>query len=194
MYYGIYMDSAAHPDYFNPYFDTVKINSHLDKIQAVRNLNTPETDSIFNIHKVHTFGWISAVSFTIDLDLAAPETQKIKQGQPTGNALFDSLQNQFGFKYMNISQSGWADFITAKPYNLFPIIRWLQSVPFVLNGEIGGYIGDGSNIEITQSGTTSTVDFSIGWGDCLAGCIYHRHWIFEVDKNCKATFIRAFTN
>ena len=38
------------------------------------------------------------------------------------------------------------------------------------------------------------LDFSIGWGDCPAGCIYRRHWVFGVDNNCSVSLIAAFTD
>jgi hypothetical protein len=46
-------------------------------------------------------------------------------------------------------------------------------------------------ITLSRDGDSATITFSIGRGDCPAGCIYHKYWEFRV-LNDYAEFVKTF--
>lgn len=59
------------------------------------------------------------------------------------------------------------------PEYLAPLYTAADGVESVNANWVGG---DGDNIEISESNYI----FSVGWGDCLAGCIHHHYWVFSI--------------
>jgi len=49
--------------------------------------------------------------------------------------------------------------------------------------------GDGNNIEMTEYGTEITLKYSVGWGDCPAGCISRHYWEFRINEDCEVEFL-----
>lgn len=195
----IYRDSSAHPDFTNPRFDPAKLDEILNAIQAVYDLRVPQRDSVFLKHKIHTFPRLGLQSISIKVDTSSIEVQKLVNKQPTGNALLDSIVTAFKFNEVQTSYSypdfNWLTIISDEQLNLFPIIKELRTLPFFHIVEFGGgAVGDGNDITMERSQGVIKLDFSIGWGDCPAGCIYRKHWVFEVDKNCNASFIKSLVD
>jgi len=40
-----------------------------------------------------------------------------------------------------------------------------------------------NTIDALPVGNSIIITYSIGWGDCPAGCIYRHYWMFEIEKN-----------
>jgi Secretion system C-terminal sorting domain len=53
------------------------------------------------------------------------------------------------------------------------------------------YIGDGNKINYRKEGNVEFFDFSLRWGDCLAGCISAYTWKYKVEANCFVTFLET---
>jgi hypothetical protein len=52
-------------------------------------------------------------------------------------------------------------------------------------------VGDGDRISASLNNNTLFMTYSIGWGDCPAGCISRHFWEFNVHKN-NVSFIRDY--
>ncbi|MFO8086214.1 MAG: hypothetical protein R6T91_00225 [Bacteroidales bacterium] len=50
---------------------------------------------------------------------------------------------------------------------------------------------DGNTITIDKQNIKAFITFSIGRGDCMSGCIYHRYWQFVVENNI-AKFVKSW--
>jgi hypothetical protein len=74
-----------------------------------------------------------------------------------------------------------------------PIVDKFSKISSIILTDIesGPCIGDGNTIKLIRSRYSAKVTFSIGEGDCPAGCIYHKYWEFLVENN-KATFVKSF--
>ena len=193
----ILMDST-HADRNNPNLNTAEIDALLQKINAVYRLNTPERDSVFSKHNIHAFP-IGLRQMHFKVDTTAPEIQAFLAGQPTGDARFDQLIQQYQIDSVKEAYSypsfNWLYVTTSTDLNLLPVADQLEQLPYIYVAEYGGFpIGDGNNIYWTESNGVTELDFRIAWGDCPAGCIYRKHWVFEVDQNCNATFVKVFKN
>lgn len=191
--------NTNHPNYYNPTLDTVEINKIIRIINAVYNLHSVETDSIFNFYKIHSYYCYSFSSINLNVDTNLAEIQNLSNGIfPTGNAALDNMLNTYQFDSVKTAFSypsfPWLTIYTKNEYNMIPVERDFNNLPQILNAEFDkGCIGDGMNIKLLRTANSATIIFSIGWGDCPAGCIHHRYWEFNVTNNF-ASFVREYGN
>ena len=192
---NILMDST-HADRNNPNLNTAEIDALLQKINAVHRLSIPARDSVFNKYHIHTHP-VGLRQMHFQVDTTAPEIQNFIAGQPTGDSIFDQLIQQYQINTVRTALSypsfNWLYVSTSVDLNLIPVAEEVEQLPYIYLAEYGGYaIGDGNNITYTEKNGITELDFSIGWGDCPAGCIYHKHWVFEVDEECTASLVKVF--
>ena len=178
---------STHPNYNIALLDSKKINKILSLFQAVYNLKSPESDTIFKVYKIHTLFCYSLNSIVLKVNTDAPEINNLSMGIiPTGDQQLDDLLITYKFDSVRLSYSypsfPWLSVNTEESYNLIPIINAFEKLPSVLIAENNGGCFDGNNIEIINEGEKTTLDFSIGFGDCPAGCIYRKHWKFIIEN------------
>ena len=193
----IYQDST-HFNRNNPILDTVEISKVLKIIQTIYSINSPETDIIFNVYKIHSRLSISFNSFYLKVQTNLPEIINLADGKiPTGNRNLDNLLTTYKFDSVKTSYSypgfPWMTIFSKGEYNLLPIVSRFNKIPSIILTEMEkGYgIGDGNTITMTRFQDSAKVIFSIGDGDCPSGCIYHKYWEFQVSDN-KAIFIKTY--
>ena len=186
----IFQDSS-HFNRNNPVLDTSEITKVLKIIQTVYNLNSQESDNIFNEKKIHTRICINLDYLWLKVQKTAPEINNLIKGIiPTGNQNLDKLLAKYEYK----SVKSFFDYIMIylkREYNLIPIVPEFLKIPSIISNIWDSCGGDGNDITITRSEDSAKIIFSIGEGDCPAGCIYHKYWEFLVANN-KAVFIRSY--
>lgn len=195
--YEIFQDKS-HFNRNNNILDTTEIKKVLKIIQAVYNLDSHESNTVFDVHKIHARLCISLNSIYLKVQTNQPEIMNLSKGIiPTGNQQLDNLLSTYGFDsvrtFYNYPDFPWLTIYSKNEYNMLPIVNQFSSVPSIIqtDWESGICIGDGNTISLTRFPNYARIIFSIGEGDCPAGCIYHKYWEFEVENN-KATFIRTF--
>ncbi len=193
----IYQDST-HFNRNNPIIDTSEITKILKIIQTVYNLNSPESETVFNTYKIHARLCTSFNSIYLKVQTNLPEIMNLSKGIiPTGNQQLDRLLDTYKFDSVRTFHSypnfPWLTIFSKGEYNLLPIVSKFNKVPSIIltDWENGPCIGDGNTFSLTRFKDFAQIIFSIGDGDCPAGCIYHKYWEFQVKDN-KAIFIRIF--
>jgi hypothetical protein len=191
------INDTNHPNYYNPELDSLEIDKILKIINSVYNLHSILTDSILNYYKIHAFHCYSFNSINLSVDTSLAEIQNLANGIiPTGNSALDNVINTYGFDSVKTAYSypsfPWLTIYTKNEYNMLPVERDFNNLPQIIIAEFNkGCIGDGMNIQLLRTANTATITFSIGWGDCPAGCIYHRYWEFNV-TNSIASYVRTY--
>lgn len=190
----IIKEGSNHPDYSEARLNSLEMGRVLSAFQAVINLRHPARDTVLTLFKIHTFPWESLNNIFIMVDPQAPAIKSLLAGVPTGNAVLDSVVNNFGFTKVDTlrSNAAYMTLETSQHLNLFPLINVLESLPFIYSASMNSGCCDGNNIELHRKANTLELNFSIGFGDCPAGCISRRHWVFEVDTNCVASFVKSY--
>jgi hypothetical protein len=182
------MANPNHPNYNEAVLDTNELNKILGTFQLVYNLKSPVKDTVYEVYKIHALRCYSLRSIVLKVDVAAPEIIHLANGQiPTGNTALDNILTKYEFDSVKISYSypdfPWLSIYTKNSYNLTPIIKALEEIPSVILAENNGGCFDGNDIHLERDLNTATISFSIGRGDCPAGCIYRRYWIFRIENN-----------
>jgi hypothetical protein len=179
-------------------FNEQELNKVLSAIQSVYALNSPQTDTVFNVYKIHTFKLYVLNSIILQVNVNAPEIKNLVIGQQTGNSSFDALMAKYGFTYNTYTlypatqQQPFFALNSNTWYNMQALVPLFKQYSFILGAQSNGTAGDGNNITYQINGTNRILDFSIGFGDCPAGCLGRQTWEFSVDEHCKATFTKSF--
>jgi hypothetical protein len=195
-FHEIYQDST-HTNYTNPILDENEINKILKIIQAVYNSDSPERDTVFDIYDIQGYYCYSFNSISLRVDTGLTEIKNLANNIfPTGEAGLDNLLTNYNFDSVKTSYSyprfPWLTIYTGDEYNMIPIEKEFSDIESIQIAEFNkGCVGDGNSIELTRDDDLATIIFSIGSGDCPAGCIYHKYWEFSV-LNGIAEFVKTY--
>ncbi len=188
----IYSDST------NVYTDSIELSSnivdkYLGALSMIYSMNNGASDTVFNVYDIHIFPYVSYKEIAIIADTSYSWIQNyLIDSVTSGNAQFDSIMVKYDFKlrsYLNLSAGVLMSIITPHYLNLIPIVDSLRNIEGLDEVKaLVPLIGDGNNIEFSNNNDTTIVDFSIGWGDCLAGCINRIYWKFSI-HSCSASYL-----
>ncbi|MDR2916057.1 MAG: hypothetical protein LBV74_14735 [Tannerella sp.] len=197
LYFHEIVQNSSHTDYDNPVLDEDEVTDILRIIQAVYNMDTHERDTVFDVYEIHGYYCYSFNSISLKVNTGLPEIQNLSNNIfPTRGTSLDNILNTYKFDSVQVSYSypdfPWLTIFTKNEYNMVPIEKEFNKLSSVLIAEFSrGCIGDGNNITLERGSDSAVITFSIGYGDCPAGCIYHRYWEFRV-SNGIAEFVKAY--
>lgn len=171
-------------------------NKYLGIISSVYSQGTELTDTLFNYYSIHTFPDIpySQIAMLVDTSYIWVKTY-IQDSLISGNFKFDSITSLYNFKLKYVTYLTSSIYIrieSSETLNLQPLVAAFESIDGIESAEpLNSWYGDGDDIEVTFSNDTSFIYFSIGWGDCPAGCINRYYWEYSV-FNCISKFERSY--
>lgn len=99
----------------------------------------------------------------------------LRDGLPSGNNTVDSLPYQFNLSIESFGPFGTdSDLLSIRSpegLNIFALANTLKTIPGIAIAESGCCIGDGNDLDVTETDNGYKVVCSYGFGDCLSGCI-----------------------
>ena len=197
LYMNEIMLDSTHNNFNNPEINESEVTNILKIIQAVYNIDIPERDTVFNIYQIHSRYCYSFNEISLEVIPEIPEIQNLSSGIiPTGEPDLDNLLSMYVFDsvrtYYNYPDFPWLSIYSQNEYNLIPLLKKFSSLEPVLITDFNkSCIGDGNNITLIRTEESAIITFSIGTGDCPAGCLYHKYWVFEVTEGV-ASFIETY--
>lgn len=100
----------------------------------------------------------------------------------TGDPFIDSLGLEFDL--YDVEVYSWAYILKFNSaFQAWRLGDIYETHTEVIYAEPNGYIGDGDDIVGFQKNDSTYFGFSIGWGDCLAGCIHRYYWMIRASEN-----------
>jgi hypothetical protein len=184
LYYNEIYNNPEHINRNNPILDTNEIKKILKIIQAVYDLNSKESNTIFKSNKIHTALINSFNTIELKVDPTLPEIKKmINRVRPTGNQDLDNLLNTYSLdsvKTLSYTTFSWVTLCTKKEFNMIAIMNKFNQNPSIILAEVGSFGGDGNRITLSRTINSTNIIFSIGTGDCPSGCTYHKYWDFKM--------------
>ncbi|NBC82399.1 MAG: T9SS type A sorting domain-containing protein [Bacteroidetes bacterium] len=190
-----------HADTSHQYSDSIYIPADLVKkytqlLSVIYNIDNEATDSVFNQNNIHTFHDIPYKAITMNVDTSYNWVNNYLQDSlVSGNSIFDTLMQQYNFKlhsFFHLSSITSLTVTTTDYLNIFPLVDSLKTIAGLNDVEASGsWAGDGNDIEVFTKNDTTFVQFSIGWGDCPAGCTNRHFWKFAV-IDCQGVYLGSF--
>ncbi len=156
------------------YNDLINIYNHCYSI----------SNSFFeNISSIHTFYAQTLYYLTVSVDTSKVWVEEWLNGNmDTGIAGIDSLIANYVTEILFIfeSQGGYTFRLkTNVPINYFALKDKLEKTAEFRYIEPEIMVGESNHISFTD-GNQKIYQYTIGWGDCPSGCIYHYHWKIKV--------------
>jgi hypothetical protein len=170
------------------YSDTIR-----NSMSAIFNLDTLlQADSVFKRYCIHPFPNFGFINWYLEvgIDTSYAWTHQWTSGHlATGNASVDNFMNRYNYtllypfhgqSFVFVPTRAINDRVFADSLALFPGITYVRYPDYPRNPEM----------EINYStDSVSNYSFSIGWGDCLAGCLNNKTWNYKVDSLCTVTLL-----
>jgi hypothetical protein len=185
-------------DLQSPAMDSIDIpESCQDTIReamaAVFNLpNCPPRDTVYDIYCIHQA--ISNYIFHyiyVNIEPTCPWYQNWQNLViTTGIPALDNLLSTYGFSIVSF----WTAFNVATLYtnatiNVLALCDSIETFSGVGYAEPVSAEGDGNSINYSMTGTDRSLDFVIGYGDCMCGCTGHKTYKFTVHDDCSVSYL-----
>ncbi|MGB3078542.1 MAG: hypothetical protein WBB31_05640, partial [Saprospiraceae bacterium] len=179
------------------YEDSVEIpkiisDSFLNELLAVYNaVGIPERDTVINLFNIHTFPDMIMRTVVVAADSNLNWMQQLHNGViPTGYHTLDSIIAKYDLTIDEYNTwSNWFSwhavyFKSQVNYNIPALATAFETLPDVYFSEPTNFAGDGDDISdelvfIVGENFGHNLFYSVGWGDCLSGCIARRAWWFK---------------
>lgn len=170
-------------------------------ISAIFNAESiPERDSVFKIYCVHNnpvYGTPLAPRVTVILDTSYNWTNNwLNSNMITDYTELNNFINEYEYRIFSASPNSNRVVIESlKPINPSPIADSLIAFEGIVDAYSEVFISNGESIEYDIIGDEQYYKFSLAWGDCLSGCIYHHTWSFKVNlSECSVEYLGLQSN
>lgn len=110
----------------------------------------------------------------------------------TGVAELDFLLTEYFVSEVEASADRPDDFVVyfAEPLNAARLLERFTAIEGIAGSVLWAY-GDSNEIDVALQEDGWHVTFTLGWGDCPAGCIYHHRWeVVVADAGGEAVLLR----
>jgi len=187
--------------------DSTQINVPLNLVKLYYNglLNIYESgnsyaEEVTRVNAIHTNSPNSAHQLFLTFNHGQQWSTNWKNGKlHTGISAIDNLIQKYSlqygkyYSYTSLSFDGMV-LKSESTLNMYALSNAFKNISEIRNAEPDGNFVDGSNISalITKDHVVYTFDY--GSGDCMAGCINHTKWQFNVYKDGTVTFVKKWSN
>jgi len=146
------------------------------------------TDSVTSLYRVHTFGMPVTRELYLEVDTTLAWVRALQGGAlPTGNTQVDQLLARFGLTLASFSFD--VPVLRARqPLNMAAVAVLFEGIPGVLSAAPNGLFGDGDDVRASAAPNGWRLEYSVGSGDCPAGCLARHAWTFLVTPDGNVTF------
>jgi len=192
----IYLNGDSHKDSVmipESYIDTV-----LNAMIAVYNVTSiPERDTVIEVFDISPLYNLGLHTFTLSADSGLAWMNQLKVGNlNTGFTELDNIITDYNFTQYGYYDWPWwyhsSTFVTNNTYNIKAIIDPLNAFPEVygIGPDFNGF--DGPDMLHIVHTDHVELRYMHRWGDCPAGCMYQRTWVFKVYFDCSVEFVESY--
>jgi hypothetical protein len=156
----------------------------------------PARDTVVDVYGIHTFP--QPATRSLYMLVAGDQTwaQRLVRGElPTGNATVDRLLNDYALSFDHAHTLTTGELLIvlrpAVALNVASLAALFVGVPGVRASEPNGTVGDGNDTRGSMTESGVRLDYSVGYGDCPAGCIGRRFYHFVVHADGTVEYLGA---
>lgn len=186
---GTYKDSGM--------IDQQLRDRYLKALIAVYNsTNIPARDTVISWLNIHTLSSQPTLrEFGIQADSNLIWMKNFRNNViPCGQATIDAVMQKYGMQKTHYSTYPFGSQHLVRlnasfNFNSLPVgVYLMQQVPGI--SLAGSFYSGGDGIDIWDSLNVNFVElvYYYRWGDCIAGCMYYKYWIFRVYNDCTVEY------
>jgi hypothetical protein len=183
-YTGIQIPSEA----VQPYYDAL--------VSVYNATALPARDTVVDVYGIHTFG--NPVTRSLLLWLLGSEdwVQRLARREvPTGEPSIDTLLARYSLSLATVHVLYDGDvLVTLAPpeaLNIEALAALFRGIAGVRFAQSNNMFGDGNDIDGSIEESRVLLDYSVGYGDCPAGCINRRFYHFAMDEDGTVEYLGA---
>jgi hypothetical protein len=176
------------PEAVQPYYDALVLVYNATAL--------PARDTVVDVYGIHTFG--NPVTRSLLLWLLGSEdwVQRLARREvPTGEPSIDTLLARYSLSLgtAHVLHDGdiLVTFAPPEPLNIEALAAPFRGISGVRFAQPNNMIGDGNDIDGSIEGSRVLLDYSVGYGDCPAGCTARRSYRFSVHDDGTVQFLGA---
>ena len=183
-----YSDIPIPDEAVQPYYDALVLVYNAAAL--------PARDTVVDVYNIHTFGSPTTRSLMLQLLGTEEWVQRLARREiTTGNAEVDTLLARYSLSVGSVYTMSNGDVLLTlgppEPLNIKALAMRFVGIIGVRFAEPNGLVGDGNNISGSIDESRLLLDYSIGYGDCPAGCIGRRFYHFAVHDDRTVEYLGA---
>ena len=156
----------------------------------------PARDTVADVYRIHTFPSPTTRSLLLELFGTEAWVQRLARREvPTGEPTVDSLLARYALSVGSVYTMHDGDILITlgppQPLNVQALALLFRGITGVRFSEPNGVLGDGNNIAGSVSESRVLLDYSVGSGDCPAGCTGRRFYHFAVHDDGTVEYLGA---
>ena len=144
--------------------------------------NVAAVDTVVNRYRIHTRG--ADTQLLVGVDPSASWVRSWQQGSRlTGNAAVDALMERYSLtlhRYYGFGTTPFVALLSPLPLNMPALATRFNGIAGIRYAEPNVLIGGDRDITASAANGGWSIEYSLGWGDCPAGCIWRHYWTFAV--------------
>ena len=171
-------------------------------IRVYNAMDLAARDSVISMYDIHAARRVPDVvlhELIVSVSLSRQWTHAWQEGNRlTGNTQIDDLILEYdleldSFTLTHSGTSGYALLIADQPLNISALASHFEGIDGVNYAEANAWAGGSDDIIVSDvHWAWVLLDYSVGYGDCPAGCIYRRNWRFQVFFNNRVVYVGSW--
>lgn len=170
------------------------VDRYYNALVHVYNQNGSIRDSLVERYEIVVFPLYATGDLLVGIDPTVDWTSAWQNGtRLTGNSTIDNLLDRFALNLISYSDGlKYVLLRSSNKYNMIAVGERFEAVNGVRFAEPNGSVGDGNNITGSADQDGVMLTYSVGYGDCPAGCTARRYWDVAVDYTGNVVFLRSY--
>ena len=188
-----YVETKWAPEDRDPELPAAVVAGFYNALLHVYNERHEARDSVADMFHIHAFPVASTHQLLVEVDPRVAWTEAWLRGdQVTGVREVDSLVVRYGLTITKVLTLApihtYVALNSAEPLDIPSLAARLLDIEGIEAADAIRFTGGGNDIESTVEPGLLRLAFSLGFGDCPAGCVGRHYWFFEVTEDGVARF------
>jgi hypothetical protein len=188
-----YVESSRAPADRDPQLPAEIVAAFYNALLHVYNERHQARDSVADMFRIHAFPSLSTHELLVEVDIRADWTAPWLVGEPlTGLAEIDSLVNRYELRITKVFSPApihtYVVLFSKRPLDMRTLGKRFLSIAGIEAADANQFVGAGNDIEGTIEPGILRLAYSVGFGDCPAGCINRHYWFFEITEDGAARY------
>ena len=175
-------------DALQPYYDAL--------VLVYNATGLPARDSVTDVYGIHSFPQPATRSLYMIVGGDQEWAQRlVRDSVPTGDAVVDQLLSDYALAFDHVHPLTAGELLivlrSAVALNVAALAPKFSAAPGVRSSQPNGACCDGNDIRGSVAESRVLLDYSVGYGDCMAGCISRRFYHFAVHPDGSVEYLGA---